>query len=127
MNALREIHRVLQPHGCIGCIWNIEHYNEIRSHAAATPYEAKLHDLMWTFDDSEPRFRHEKWRKVFEDQSKKTPPSLIIASDQLFALPLGEVREEWTVWLTRDALWERYCTISLIAVQVGEQREVSLK
>jgi hypothetical protein len=40
-------------------------------------------------------------------------------------MPLGEEREEWTVWLTRERLWERYRTLGQIAVLEGEGLEVS--
>lgn len=106
-------------------IWNIEDYNSPHSQKAVTAWEQKLKDLTWTFDDNEPRFRHEQWRKVFDEQIKSTPLSLIKAADPLFALPLGEHHERWEVNVTREALWERYCTLSQIAVQEGAELEVS--
>ena len=106
-------------------IWNIEDYNAPRDHEATTTWERKLQDLTWTFDDNEPRFRHEKWRKVFEDQSKSTPLSLIFANDQYFALPLGQHLEPFEVWLTKEKVWERYNTLSHISTLQGEDREVS--
>jgi len=122
--AVKEIHRVLRAHGCLGMIWNIEDYNAPREHPATTTWEAKAHDLTWSFDDRSPRFRHMQWRKVFEDQSKSTPLSLIIANEQYFALPLGEQTVPFEVWLPREKIWERYSTISHIAVLQGEEREV---
>ena len=123
--ALAEIHRVLHPHGVLGMVWNIEDYNSPQTYEASTPWEQKVRDLTWTFQDHEPRFRHEKWRQVFEEQSKSTPLSLLVASDQKFALPLGEEKERFEVWLPREEVWERYATISHIAVLEGEEREVS--
>lgn len=84
--------------------------------------------LFWrrTFDDKEPRFRHQKWRQVFDDQSKSTPLSLIVANDQFFSLPLGEHLEPFEVWLPKDKIWERYNTISHISILEGEAREVSV-
>ncbi|KAK4888129.1 hypothetical protein LTR27_012935 [Elasticomyces elasticus] len=125
--ALKEIHRVLRPHGVLGIIWNIEDYNSPQTYDATTPWEGKVRDLTWTFQDNEARFRHEQWRKVFENQSKSTPLSLIIASDQLFALPLGEHLEQFEVRLTKDQIWERYATISHIAVLEGDERERTYK
>lgn len=107
-------------------IWNIEDYNAPRDHKATTPWEAKAQDLTWTFNDNEPRFRHQKWREVFDDQIKSTPMSLIKASDPLFSLPLGQHLEPFTVWLPRDKIWERYNTISHISVTEGEKREVRI-
>ena len=106
-------------------IWNIEDYNSPKDHKPTTEWEQKAQALTWSFQDDQARFRHLQWRKVFEDQSKSTPLSLIIASDQYFALPLGEEKEPFEIWLTREKIWERYATISHIAVLEGEEREVS--
>lgn len=121
--ALEEIHRVLRPDGVLGMIWNIEDWNAPRSHQATTRWEAEVQDLTWTFNDNQPRFRHEQWRAVFEEQSKSTPLSLLKAGDQLFSLPLGEHLEPFETWLSKDKIWERYSTISHIAVLQGEERE----
>jgi hypothetical protein len=51
---------------------------------------------------------------------------LLIAGDgPLFSMPLGEEREEWTVWVAREGLWERYRTLGQVAVLEGEGLEVS--
>lgn len=63
---------------------------------------------------------------MFDKQIKSTPLSLLIASDPLFALPLGEEHEQFETWLPKDKVWERYNTISHIAVLEGEEREVSV-
>ncbi|KAK6433007.1 hypothetical protein LTR95_010815 [Oleoguttula sp. CCFEE 5521] len=123
--TLKSLHRVLRPHGALGLIWNIEHYNEAHSHVAASSWESKLHDLIWSFEDNEPRFRHEKWRTVFDEQIKSTPLSLLFAADPLFALPLGEEREEWVVWLLKEKVWERFATLSQIAGLEGEELATS--
>jgi len=125
--TLKELHRVLKPHGALGLIWNIEDYNAPGGHEAATPWEGKIQDLTWTFYDDEPRFRHEQWRKVFEEQSKSTPLSLIVANEQYFALPLGEHHEPFVKWLPKEKVWERYNTISHISVLQGDERERTYK
>lgn len=110
-------------------IWNIEHWNAPKDHKAATQWESKVHELLWslkTSDDS-PRYRDFQWRTVFDEQVKKTPLSLLIASDdQLFALPIGEEQIEWQVKLSMEDAWERFATLSQVAVLEGEEREVSL-
>jgi hypothetical protein len=108
-------------------VWNIEHYNETQSHKAATTWESKLNDLVWSFKDEQPRFRHEKWRQVFDDQIKSTPLSLIFAANPMFALPLGEEREEWSVFLSKEKVWERFSTLSQIAELEGSKLEVCLQ
>jgi len=62
---------------------------------------------------------------VFDKQTKSTPLSLIIPSDQLFSLPLAETREAFEVRLSKEKLWERYNTLSQIAMLEGEERKVS--
>ena len=108
-------------------IWNIDDYNSTRGFKPSTVWESKLHDLLWTFDDDVPRYRHEQWRRVFDEQVKSTPLSLIIAGDdQLFSLPLAEHDEEFEASLPKEKVWERFNTISQIAVLEGEDREVSV-
>lgn len=82
-----------------------------------------MKDLTWSFDDNNPRFRHEKWRAVFDDQDKVTPFT-IQAADPLFSLPIGEDSVQFTKWLSKEALWDRYFTLSQIAVLKGEELEV---
>lgn len=79
-----------------------------------------------TFEDNEPRFRHEKWREVFDKQLKSTPLTLIVAADPLFSLPLGEYEEKFETWLTKERVWDRYSTLSQIAMLDGEKLEVSV-
>jgi hypothetical protein len=57
-DALREIHRVLQPGAVFGMIWNIEDYNKPVEWEASTKWEQKLNDFIWSLDDGLPRFRH---------------------------------------------------------------------
>jgi len=84
-----------------------------------------MRELTWTFQDDEARFRHQEWKKVFEDQSRSSPWSLLVAGEQYFALPLGEWEEAFEVRLGRREVWERYATISSIAVQGAGERQVS--
>lgn len=63
---------------------------------------------------------------MFDEQVKSTPLSIIIASDPLFSLPLAEHVEKNEVWLAKDALWDRFNTLSQIAMLEGEEREVSV-
>jgi len=82
---------------------------------------------MWSMDDGHPRFRHQKFKEVFEAQQESTPLQALIDTFKhrlpMFSLPLGEETIPFTVWLTEDAVWERYLTISYIANSKGEERE----
>ena len=52
-----------------------------------------------------------RWKEVFEGQS-------------LFRLPLGQEHVRRTMWLTPKALFERYATLSYVAVLDGKGKEV---
>jgi hypothetical protein len=90
----------------------------------SSPWEGKVRELIWTLDDDNPRYRHGKWRAVFDDQLKSTPLT-IQSANPLFSLPLGEGRIGFTKWLSKEAIWDRIQTLSQVAIQEGEQREVS--
>ncbi|KAJ9645090.1 hypothetical protein H2199_003094 [Coniosporium tulheliwenetii] len=122
-DSLKEIHRVLVVDGALGMIWNVEDYNQTKSAVPSTSWESKLKDLIWSLDDNQPRFRHEKWRAVFDDQLRSTPLTITAFANPLFSLPLGEHEEKWTVWLSKEAVWDRFNTLSQIAVLEGEERE----
>lgn len=126
--ALREIHRTLARHSALGLIWNVEDWNSPQDYEARSSWEAKVKDLLWSIKsaDDSPRYRDLQWRNVFDEQVKKTPLSLIVADDdQLFALPIGEEKVEWQIQLSKEGCWERYATLSQIAVLEGQEREVS--
>ncbi|KAF2766014.1 S-adenosyl-L-methionine-dependent methyltransferase [Teratosphaeria nubilosa] len=121
--ALREIHRILKPHGVLGLIWNVEDYNAPRDHKATTKWEADAQDLMFDLEDNEPRFRHSVWREVFDEQSKSSPLDLIRAKEQLFSLPLGEYQEPFETWLPKEKVWQRITTLSQVAMLGDADRE----
>ncbi|KAL7629548.1 hypothetical protein AAE478_001069 [Parahypoxylon ruwenzoriense] len=130
-DALREIHRVLKPGAVFGAIWNIEDYNKPRAWEASTKWEQKINDFIWSLDDGLPRFRHQKWKEVFEQQLPGNPLQAIkdAFTDGLpkFSLPLGEDTIKWTVWLSEEALASRLNTLSQIAVLKGDEREAWIK
>ncbi|KAL8737353.1 MAG: hypothetical protein Q9181_001770 [Wetmoreana brouardii] len=85
-----------------------------------TTWEATLKEIMWSYDDDHPRFRHEKWRQVFDKQLSSTPFTIQVA-DPLFSLPLGEDSVEFTCWMRPEAIWDRYRSLSQIAILEGEE------
>jgi SAM-dependent methyltransferase len=89
--------------------------NQPKSWTTKSSYEEKMKSIMWSFVDSHNRFRHERWRDVFEHQGLLDP---------LFSLPLGEESTEWTVWLSKEAVWDRFSTLSQIAVLEGQEKDV---
>ena len=136
MSALREICRVLVPAGTFGMVWNIEDCesclprdqhntdhaldNSPMSWDIHAGWETTIRDLTWSFDDHMPRFRHEKWRQVFEDQNQTSLFSLT-TRDTLFGLPLGETTVSFETWLSKEDIWKRYRTLSQIAILQGEE------
>ena len=138
MTALKEMARVMQPTGVLGLIWNIEDCkfvsrtrlntnpclidNSPKSWEVHSGWESKMRDLIWSFDDDLPRFRHEKWRKVFDQQNVGNPLTTLFATP-LFGLPIGESNLEWETWLSKDDVWKRYRTLSQIAILEGDELE----
>lgn len=112
-------------------IWNAEDYNTPASYPASNEWARKLRSHLFELDDvtddHEPRFRHDAWRKVFENQVSSTPitAALVGKNNSLFSLPLGEDTVKWTVWLEKEALWKRLRTLSHVAVLEGKNLEVS--
>ena len=81
-----------------------------------------MRDVIWAFDDHQPRFRHEQWKRVFDEQNKSNPLTLHFA-DPLFSLPIGEATEEFETWLPKENIWKRLRTLSQFAVLEGEELE----
>lgn len=129
MDSLKEFHRVLQPHGRLGLVWNVEDWNAPKNHKASTAWEKVAHELNFAIaeesGDDQPRFRHQEWRKVFDEQIKVTPLTILKASDdQLFSLPIGEHVEPFEVALPVEDAWKRFRTLGQISVIEGERLEV---
>ena len=125
LKALEEIYRVIKPNGTLGMIWNQDAYNAPQSWALGDPWEKKLRDLLWEYDDGQPRFRHEQWKKVFDEQLKGTPLSIVTGADPMFSLPIGEQTFPFVTWLSKVEISKRYRTLSHIANLKGEDEEVS--
>ena len=84
-----------------------------------------MREVTWSVEDEHPRFRHEKWREVFDKQLSTNPLSILTA-ESLFSLPIGEDSVRWSIWLGRDDIWRRFHTLSQIANLEGQQLEVNL-
>ncbi|EXJ96068.1 hypothetical protein A1O1_01194 [Capronia coronata CBS 617.96] len=113
-DAVKEIARISQSSGAFGLIWNIEDYNAPKSWNIHPGWEFTMRDIIWSFDDNSPRFRHEKWRQVFDDQAESTT---------LFRMPLAEDSVNFETCLQKDAVWSRLRTLSQLAVLEGEALE----
>lgn len=79
-----------------------------------------MRDVIWSFDDNQPRFRHDKWRAIFDEQAKSNPLTLHFA-DPLFSLPIGETSMEYATPLSKTDIWKRLRTLSQIAILEGTE------
>lgn len=132
-DSLKEIHRVLRPGGALGLVWNIEDCeagpvlhgdsclleradNAPKEWTCRSPWQQKMKDIINSLEDGHVRFRHMEWKQVFEQQLDSNP--LQALKDTFthhmpqFSLPIGEETIEWTTYLSDEAVWERYTTIS---------------
>lgn len=100
--------------------------NAPESWEPSTDWEGRLKDVIWTSGDDHPRFRHDKWREVFEQQLATTPLTIQTA-DPFFSLPLGEESVRFTHWISQETIWERYRSQSQFAVLEGQQLDVRLR
>lgn len=104
--------------------------NGAKSWQTTTHWEQKLKEIVAETDDSHPRFRHMKWKDVFEKQLDSTPfqtlKDTFTHRFPTFSLPLGEETVKWTaMWLRDEAIWDRFATLSQIAnLDDGKKEEV---
>jgi hypothetical protein len=96
--------------------------NAPRSWDSHSDWESTMQDVIWSLDDNQPRYRHEKWKQVFDEQNRSNPLTLQFA-DPLFGLPIGESQVDFETWLSKDDIWKRLLTLSQIAVLEGEELE----
>ena len=68
-----------------------------------------MKQLLWAHHD------HRNWQTVFQEQP--SPP--------LYSPVEGDIHP-WTIWLTKEAVWDRFRTISRVASQNGDEFEVLL-
>ncbi|KAF2733736.1 S-adenosyl-L-methionine-dependent methyltransferase [Polyplosphaeria fusca] len=120
--SLKEIHRVLKPGGVLAMVWNAEEYNTPLTYPLPpTSYPSLLRTHLFSLStplsDHAPRFRHNTWRRIFDSQLSSTPltTALVSGTNSLFSLPLGEKTEEWSIYMSEDALWSRFKTMGHVA------------
>ncbi|KAL8892054.1 MAG: hypothetical protein Q9205_000079 [Flavoplaca limonia] len=99
--------------------------NAPESWEPTTKWEATMKEIMWSYHDQRPRFRHDLWRNVFDKQVSSTPFT-IQAADPLFSLPLGEDSTKFIDWLHPDAIWGRFRSLSQISILEGDELAVGL-
>jgi hypothetical protein len=135
--SLHEIGRVLTPTGSLGLLWNIEAYNQTRTHPS-TSWEAVIRNELFALDEKhgleQTRWRHQRWREVFRaggnssasrpDGSQEDEGSGRRQGQTLFDPRLGETTIEWApVFLSREELWQRVRTLSCVNMLRGAEME----
>lgn len=93
---------------------------------ARSKWEQKLKDIVAELEDGHPRFRHMKWKEVFEKQQDTSPlqtlKDIVTHTLPQFSLPIGEESVEWKVFLSDEAVWDRYTTLSQISNLQGSDK-----
>lgn len=101
--------------------------NSPKDWPVTSKWEQTLKDIIASTEDGTSRFRHMRWKDVFEKQLDTTPLQTLKDTFThhmpLFSLPLGEEKIEWTVWLSDEAIWARFHTLSQIANLEGQKLE----
>jgi len=101
--APREIHRALRPGGSLGLVWN--------DRDDATPWVARLTELMEPYRGDTPSYRSVQWRRGI-DQS------------DLFT-PLRELRFRYDQEMTVEGLVDRVMSVSFMAALAEDERRVA--
>lgn len=97
-------------------VLNLHADNAPASATTASPWQAKVKELIWETDDSHARFRHDQWRKVFTEDGQ-----------DYFAAPLQERLIPFTYYMTKEDIYGRLLTYSQFAVLQGDDLQVSSK
>jgi SAM-dependent methyltransferase len=99
-DALAEIHRVLEPDGRLGLVWN--------RRDDSVPWVKRFADILMPYEGATPR----EWRKAWS-------PSF--SSSELFT-PLEEAEFEMGQPLDADGLVDRAASVSFVAALSDEER-----
>ncbi|CAM6090728.1 unnamed protein product [Calypogeia fissa] len=105
MDALKEIHRVLKPHGKLGLIWNLEDRNSAK-------WVASLRQLYEKYEMGTPQYRLGIWREVWGTEEAK----------KLFT-ELQEAQFQHVQLCTEDVVWGRVASKSYVACRSDEEKE----
>lgn len=70
---------------------------------------------IWDHDDNVPRFRHGKWKEVFDEKEQT-----------YFETPIHEEREPTTTWISVEAVWARLNTYSIFSTADKDVLKVCL-
>jgi SAM-dependent methyltransferase len=130
LDALKEIRRVLKPNGYLALLWHVDDClflfsslvsyqtnnsdNGFQSDIPTTEWERIIKEHIWQHDDNVPRFRHGKWKAIFNAPGQT-----------FFEQPVEEKDVPFTYYADVDALWGRLRTYSQFTNLEGEELQVS--
>ena len=97
--------------------------NSGRTWKSTTIWEDKLKEIIRLNDVEDARAGHKKWQDLFERPSK-APGYPKGAAQSLFSVPVENSMILWTVWMSKNDIWNRYKTLSQIASLDAKGQEV---
>jgi len=101
-DALRELHRVLKPHGRLGLLWN-------NYQTESSTWQSQWNKISDEFQDEHPRFHDARWQDSFRQQP-------------WFSMPLREWIRTWTFSVPQGDVWGLLYTRSMIRNLPDAQR-----
>jgi len=103
-DALREIHRVLRPHGRLGIVWNVRDER--------VDWVARITNIILPYEGEGgvkiPRFRHGTWKRALDESTLFTPA--------------GEDAMDYAEPMTVERLVDRVDSTSFIAALPEDER-----
>lgn len=88
-----------------------------------TAWEGRMGEIAWTLNNKQRQFHHNSWLKVFSEEMI-LDENAKFKSQKFFEIPLQEKTIRWTVWLTKESIWNRFSTLSFIASLADVDRQV---
>ena len=99
--ALEEIHRVLQPQGYLGLIWNTWRKDVV------PPWLKEIRDIVEPLGAKAPRYKSMQWKKPFDETKLFTP--------------MQSKNFDYPVKLSADGVCQRFLSVSFISALPQEQ------
>lgn len=98
--ALREIHRVLKPGGCLGLIWNVRD--------ESVDWVAAITAIITPYEGDTPRFHTGQWREAFTGEYFLAP--------QMSCFPYTHVGSP------QEVIMDRFLSVSFIAALPADKK-----
>ena len=106
---------MLTPGGVLFLIWNQED--------PVTAWEKEIRDVAQKFNNTHRRFSKDRLSEVFNGSIGLEKDS-IASEETFFSMPLQDATIKWSMWLTKQAVWDQFSTKGFIETLSDEEREV---